>query len=194
MCRWTFSVCDVLLEVAVRGALLSVLCGVGQAFPAGVFLTSHTVRASQLGQAFTRRPLLRVLWDVSVGPLRAGVVEVVAQVLQIHCPGSELLPVHPLERHDAVQVAAHLRARESLLVLSHTCLVEGQHWKQQMWGEEPFWFCAAGSPSLCDGCPGILGSVCWGQSQCPATWKEWFHVTQRNGERPLCGRHFHGNS
>ena len=31
-----------------------------------------------------------------------------AQVLQVEGPGSQLLPVHPLEGHDAVEVPAHL--------------------------------------------------------------------------------------
>lgn len=112
MSQRTLSVCDVLLEVAVRGAPLSVLCSVGQAFPGGVFLTSHTVGAAQMGQAFGRRSLLRVLCAASMSSLCAGVVEVMAQVLQIQSPGAQLLPVHPLEGHDAVQVATHLRVRE----------------------------------------------------------------------------------
>ncbi|KAA8589735.1 hypothetical protein FQN60_013100 [Etheostoma spectabile] len=92
-----------LCSVAVRGAPLSVLCSVGQAFPAAVFLTAHTVGASQVGQALGCRSLLGFLGDASVRPLRAMVVEVVAQVLQVQSPGAELLPVHPLEGHDAVQ-------------------------------------------------------------------------------------------
>lgn len=40
--------------------------------------------------------------------------------------------------------------------------------------EEPFWFCGVESPSLCGECPGILGSVCWDQSQCPAICREEF--------------------
>lgn len=37
------SVCDVLFQVTVRGAPLSVICCVGEALPAGVFLTPHTL-------------------------------------------------------------------------------------------------------------------------------------------------------
>lgn len=107
------SVCDVLLEIAVRGDPLSVLCGVGLAFPGGVFLTSHAVRAPQKGQALGWRSLLCVLRATSVSSLCATLVKVVAQVLQIQSPGAELLPVHSLEGHDAVQVATHLSARES---------------------------------------------------------------------------------
>lgn len=84
MSTGSVSVCDVLLQVALGGAPLSVLCGVGQPFPAaGVPLTPHAVRASQLSQAFGRRPLLRVVGHAPVGPVRGRLMEVVAQILQV---------------------------------------------------------------------------------------------------------------
>lgn len=75
------SVRHVLLQVAVGGAPLSELCGVGQVLPAAVFLAAHTLGATQVGQTFGRRSLLRVLGRATVGSLRAGVVKVVPQVL-----------------------------------------------------------------------------------------------------------------
>ncbi len=45
-------------------------------------------------------------------------------------------------------------------------------------GEKPSWFCGAEAPSPCDECPSILDFVCWGQSRCPAIWKQRLHVQQ----------------
>lgn len=104
------SVCDVFFEVAVGRAALSVLRAVGQAFPAGVFLASHAVRASQLGHPLGWRPLFAVV--ARVGPFRGRLVKVVPQVFQIQRPGAKLLPVDPLEGHDAVQVSTYLRMKE----------------------------------------------------------------------------------
>lgn len=108
------SVGGVLVQVAVWGAPRSVLRRVRLALPRGLLLAPHAVGASQVGQALGRRPLVRrVLGAAAVSSLRAGLLEVVAQVLQVQSPGAELLPVHPLEGHDAVQVAAHLRSPQS---------------------------------------------------------------------------------
>lgn len=149
-----FSVGGVLLQVAVRGAPLPELCGVGQAPPAAVSLAPHAVGAAQLGQ-----PLgggLRVLRGASVAPLCP---EVVPQVFQVQRPRAQLLPVHPLEGHDAVQVPAHLRPTATALTEAPSLQTQMERRLKSQAGE-PFSFCAAGSPSPCGECPGILGSVC----------------------------------
>lgn len=102
---------DVLFEVAVGGAPLSVLGRVGQPFAVCILLAAHALRAAQVGQAPGGRFLLRLHRDAALGLLAAGVMEVVSQVLQVEGPGAELLPVDPLEGHDAVQVATQLRAK-----------------------------------------------------------------------------------
>lgn len=103
----------VLFQVAVGvGGPLSPLRGVGRTSPPAVFLTPRAVRTPQGAQALGRLPPLGAL----VAALRRELlllVEVVAQVLQVQSPGAELLPVDPLEGHDAVQVPAHLRAGKS---------------------------------------------------------------------------------
>lgn len=115
----TFSVCHVFLQVAVRRTSLSVLATVGLPFPAAVLLAPHTVRASQVGQTLGRHSLLALVCRAAaVRPLCAEVVDVVAQVLQVEGPGAELLPVHPLEGHDAVQVAPHLWAGKAFFQLA----------------------------------------------------------------------------
>lgn len=43
-------------------------------------------------------------------------------------------------------------------------------WEGVRMNAAPSWSCVAGSPALCGGCPGTLGSACWGQSQCPSIW------------------------
>lgn len=115
----TCSVRHVFLQVAIRRISLSVLATVGLPFPARVLLLAvRAVRASQVGQALGRRPpLLPVVCGTAaaaaaVMPLCTKVVDVVPQVLQVESPGAELLPVHPLEGHDAVQVSPHLCTRK----------------------------------------------------------------------------------
>lgn len=66
----------------------------------------------------------------------------------------------------------------SVRLRPRTLYIISDIWKKQLWDGEPFWFCGAESPSLCDGCPGILGFVCWGQSRCPSIWKETLDVQQ----------------
>lgn len=163
------SVCDVFFEVAVGRAALSVLRAVGQAFPAGVFLASHAVWAAQLGHPLGWRPLFAVV--ARVGPFRGRLVKVVPQVFQIQRPGAKLLPVDPLEGHDAVQVSTYLRMKKPF---SYSPSQTHKHLKQRVWELEPFWFCDAESPSLCGECPGILDFGCWGQSRYPATCRENF--------------------
>lgn len=124
------SVRHVFLQVAIWRTPLPVLATVSLSLPAGFLLAACAVRASQVGQALGRRPpFLAVVCRTAtaaatVMPLCAEVVDVVPQVLQVESPGAELLPIHSLEGHDAVQVSPHLCARKQFALSSNQVKLE----------------------------------------------------------------------
>lgn len=91
------SLSAVLIYLAVWGPAVSILVGVGQAFPVGLFVVARTQRVAQVTQGLGGVLLLEP--DPPLCPL---MLEVVPKVLQVQGPRAQLLPVHPLEGHDTV--------------------------------------------------------------------------------------------
>lgn len=95
----------VFIQVTVWRASVPVLCCVGQTFPGIVGLVPRTEGPTQaLRRSLIRTVLCRSLTSVFWSLM----MEIMPQIFQIQCPWSQLLPVHSLEGHDAMQIASNL--------------------------------------------------------------------------------------